>query len=56
VDAPAAVLVEVDVALRVHRDAVDLVELTGEAARTAEAAEALARRALDDLDLRVVLV
>src|SRR5439155_24661881 len=53
---PAAVLVDIDAALRVDGDAVSLVELAGVGAGAAEIADDLAARSLQDLDPRVVLV
>src|SRR5512147_2766186 len=52
----AAVLGHVHVALRVDGDAVRLIELAGIVPEAAEARQDPARRALDDLDARVVLV
>src|SRR5438094_571076 len=53
---PAAVLVDVDAALRVDGDAVGLIELARVGAGAAEVADDLAARALHDVDPRVVLV
>ena len=48
--APAAVLVDVDAALRVDGEAVGLVEFSGVGSRAAEIAEDLAAATLHDLD------
>src|SRR5712691_1503367 len=54
--APAAVLVDVDAALRVDGEAVGLVEFAGVGSGAAEIAEDFAAATLHDLDARVVLV
>src|ERR1700722_6368242 len=53
---PAAVFVDIDIALGVHRNAMRLVELTGLLADAAEARQHFAGLAIDDVDLRIVLV
>jgi len=53
---PSAVLRDIDIALGVDCDAVRLVELAREMAGTAEARKNFPAFALDDFDLRVVLV
>src|SRR5262245_58714032 len=54
--APAAVLVDIDAALRVDGEAVSLVEFAGIGSGAAEIAEDFAADTLHDLDARVVLV
>ena len=56
VDASAAIFVDVDIALRIHRDAMRLLELSGETAGASEAADLPAAFALHDVDRRVVLI
>ena len=51
-----AVFSDVEITSRIQRDAVRLVELARQLADPAQARQELAGRALDDIDLRVVLV
>src|SRR6266852_1831190 len=53
---PAAVLRDIDVPLGVHRNAMRLIELTRQLADAAEARHGLAGLAVNDVDLRIVLV
>src|SRR5258708_5562038 len=53
---PAAVFGDIHIALRIHRDAVWLVEFTGEVPGAAETRQNLAALSLNDFDARVVLV
>jgi len=54
-NSPAAILGDEDIALRIHRDPVGLDEFAGECPGAAERRQALAGRALEDFDLRMVL-
>ena len=56
VNAPAAVLGDIDVVLRIHGDPVRLVELAGEASWPAEAGQDFAGLSIDDFHLFIVLV
>ena len=52
----SAVFGDIDIVLGIHTDAVSLVELTREAPGAAKARQDLARWAVDDFNLRVVLI
>ena len=54
-NAPAAVLGNEEIALRINRDAVRLDEFAGKRAGAPESRQSLAGRALENLDLRFVL-
>src|SRR6266567_3723909 len=56
VDPLAAILVDINIALGIDRDAVRLVELAREAPGAAETRQLLAALAIDDIDRRIVLV
>jgi hypothetical protein len=56
VNPPAAVFGDVEIVPGIHSDAVSLIELTRQISDPTQARQNLARLAVDDIDLRIVLV